>query len=182
MGFFELQLERNLKELAVHNEVYFGVDSYVGNSMHKIYNNFLEGKSTLIDMFQFDPELHKNLKELFTIISKNHAYFAKPSTTEAEKKAAAANAAAFTKKLPFYFPDVPITRKMHLLGFVVAPIIANDKTSNICYKYLRIEQLGERLHAICNLLMRSRFFSVRNGGQQLLNLYMEYENSLYVKK
>ena len=114
---------------------------------------------------------------LIQIISKNHAYFAKPSTTEAEKKAAAANAAAFTKKLPFYFPDVPITRKMHLLGFIVAPIIANDKTSNTCYKYLRIEQLGERLHAICNLLMRYQFFSVTNG----CHLYMEYENSLFNK-
>ena len=58
----------------------------------------------MIDMFQFDPELHKNLKELFVIISKNHAYFSKPSTTEAEKKAAAANAAAFTKKNAILLP------------------------------------------------------------------------------
>ena len=37
--------------------MYFGLDSYVGNSMHKIYNNFLEGKSQLIDMFLDDPEI-----------------------------------------------------------------------------------------------------------------------------
>ena len=101
MDFFELCLERNLKELAVHNEVYFGVDSYVGNSMHKIYNNFLEGKSKLIDMLQFDPELDKNLKELFVIISKNHAYFSKPSTTEAEKKA---SGSCFYEKIAILLP------------------------------------------------------------------------------
>ena len=79
----------------------FGVDSYVGNSMHKIYNNFLEGKSKLIDMLQFDPELHKNLKELFVIISKNHAYFSKPSTTEAEKKA---SGSCFYEKIAILLP------------------------------------------------------------------------------
>ena len=92
MVFYEFSLENNLSELKVHNEVYFGQDSYVGNSMHKIYTNFLEGKSKLIDMFLDDPELHMKLKELFLIISRNHAYFAKPSTTDTEKKAAAQNA------------------------------------------------------------------------------------------
>ena len=109
--------------------------------MHKMYKNFLEGKSKLIDMFQFDPELHKNLQELFLIISKkpkNNEYFGKPCTNEVEKQAVAANAAAITKKLPFSFPNVLVTRKMHLLGFVIAPIIANDISSNICLKYLRI--------------------------------------------
>ena len=96
--------------------------------MHKMYKNFLEGKSKLIDMFQFDPELHKNLQELFIIISKNHEYIGKPSTNEAEKQAVAANAAAITKKMPYSFPNVSITRKMHLLGFVITPIIANLPT------------------------------------------------------
>ena len=41
-GFYELCLENNLRELKVYNEVYFGQDSYVGNSMHKIYKNFLK--------------------------------------------------------------------------------------------------------------------------------------------
>ena len=57
----------------------------------------------------------------------------------------------------FYFPEIPITRKMHLMGFVISPLIATDKTPNICYKYLKLEQMGERLHAIWNLLHRTRF-------------------------
>ena len=59
---------------------------------------------------------------------------------------------------------------------------SNDKSQNICYKMLRIEQLGEKIHAIWNLLHRTRFFSIRNGCQRLLNTFMEYENSLYVNK
>ena len=73
--------------------------------MHKIYKNFLNGESKLIDMFLCYPELHQKLKELFLIISKYHEYFSKPSTTDNEKADAAENAALFTKKLPFYFPE-----------------------------------------------------------------------------
>ena len=32
------------------------------------------------------------------------------------------------------------------------------------------------------ILHRTRFFSIRNGCQRLLNTFMEYENSLYVNK
>ena len=58
----------------------------------------------LIDMFHGYPELLGNLKELFMIISKNHAYFGKPSITESEKAAAAENAALFTKKTTLLLP------------------------------------------------------------------------------
>ena len=67
------------------------------------------------------------------------------------------------------------------MGFVISPLIANDKTDNICYKYLKLEQMGEWLHAIWNLLYRTRFFCIRNGNDRLLNMFMEYENSLYIK-
>ena len=70
---------------------------------------------------------------------------------------------------------------MHLMGFAISPLIANDKTDNICYKYLKLEQMGERLHAIWNLLHRTRFFCIRNGNDKLLDMFMEYENILYIK-
>ena len=40
MGKFEFQMEQSLSQLKVHNEHYFGEDTYVGNSMHKIYVDF----------------------------------------------------------------------------------------------------------------------------------------------
>ena len=70
-------------------------------------NLLLNGESKLIDMFLCFPELHQNLKELFTIVSKNHEYFGKPSTTANEKAAAAENDALFTKKIPFYSQKYP---------------------------------------------------------------------------
>ena len=36
--------------------------------------------------------------------------------------------------------------------------------------------------AICNLLHRARVFTIRNGCQKLLSMFMEYENSLYQNK
>ena len=54
----------------------------------------------------------------------------------------------------------------------------NDKTENMCYKMLKIEQIGEKLHVIWDLLYRIRFFTIRNGCQRLLNIFMEYENSI----
>ena len=129
--------------------------------MQKIYKNFLNGESKLIDMFLCYPDLHQKLKEKWLVVT-----YVEQCT-------------CFKRT---YFPEVPITRKMHVMAFVISPLIAKDKTPNICYKYLKLEQMGERLHAIWNLLHRTRFFSVRNGNERLKNMFLEYENSLYIKK
>ena len=152
--------------------------------MHKVYKNFLNGESKLIDVFKEDhPELHKQFHELWMILSKNHQFFSKPFATKEEKIEAADNCSQFTKKFPIYFPSSSITRKMHLMSdFVLPKMILADKTANICYKFLKVEQAGERLHQIWNLLNRTRFFSVRNGKSQLLYAFMEYENLLYIPK
>ena len=86
------------------------------------------------------------------------------------------------KNIPIYFPDVNITRKMHNLSFFVPLVIQNDKTENICYKYLKIEQAGKRLHRIWNVLVQSRFFAIKNEQSQLMSTFIEYENLLYLKK
>ena len=39
--------------------------------------------------------------------------------------AAAFNVASFTKKLPYFFTQISITRKMHLLEFIIPPIFKN---------------------------------------------------------
>ena len=71
---------------------------------------------------------------------------------------------------------------MHLLGFVISPLIENDKSENICFKIIKIEQLGEKIHTIWNLLHRIRFFAIRNGCQKLLHMFTENDNSLYVRE
>ena len=115
-------------------------------------------------------------------LSKNHKYFSTLKSTKEEKNEAADICSKFTKKIPIYFPEWNITRKMHLLGFVIPKIIRNDKSHNICYKFLKVEQAGERIHQKWNMLTQARFFSVRNGKEKLFLMFEEYENSLYIKK
>ena len=101
---------------------------------------------------------------------------------EEEKEVAATAAEKFTRLFPVYFPEQNITRKIHTLGFTVPDIIRSDKTENICYKYLKLEQAGERVHNIWNTLKRSRFFAVKDSKLKLFYTFMEYENFLYVDK
>ena len=111
--------------------------------MHKIFKNFLDGETTLIDGFRHDnPELFEKFHDLWLILSKNHKYFATPKTTTAEKEAAANVSAYFTKKYPIYFPNANITHKMHITGFVIPKHIKEDKTENIFFKILKLEQAG----------------------------------------
>ena len=77
-------MEQKLDELKVKSKVYFGQDCYVSNSIHKIYSDFLEGNTTLIDGFKTDdPELYEKLHELRMILReqvkkiKNIEYLAK---------------------------------------------------------------------------------------------------------
>ena len=81
-----------------------------------------------------------------------------------------------------YFPDTNITWKMHILSFVLPKIIENYETHNICYKFLKVEQAGERFHQIWNTLTRTKFFSVRDKKLKLLYTYKEYKNYLYLNK
>ena len=86
MGAYEFKMEEGLAKLKVHNEHYFGEDNYVGNSMHKMYVNFLKGESVLIDCFANNQqELHKFFCNLWQILSKIHNFFGKKFTSEEEK-------------------------------------------------------------------------------------------------
>ena len=71
---------------------------------------------------------------------------------------------------------------MHTLSFVIPRIIREDKSDNYSYKLLQIEQAGEKLHHIWNILIQSRFFAVKNGCNQLLSAMLQYENNLYLRK
>ena len=105
----------------------------------------------------------------------------KKTTSDNEKEDAAMDCENFTKLFPIYFPELNITRKMHTLRFVMPKLIREDKSDNFCYKLLKIEQAGEKLHHIWNILIQSRFFAIRNGCNQLLSAMLQYENNLYLK-
>ena len=89
--------------------------------------------------------------------SKNYKYFSTPKTNQTEKEEAVLISASFTKKYPVYFEDGSITHKMHLIGFVIPKVIRNDKSDNIMYKIVKVEQAGEKLHQKWNTLDQTRF-------------------------
>ena len=70
---------------------------------------------------------------------------------------------------------------MHDLSFVVPKTVEFDKTDNFCYKLLQFEQASERLHHLWNILIDTRFFAIKNGCNQLISAFLQYENNLYLK-
>ena len=79
-----------------------------------------------------------------------------------------------------------MSKRKNVLNVIMLEIIKmtirNDKSNNILYKILKVEQAGERLHQKCNMLDQTWFFAVRNGCDKLLYTLIEYENNLYFKK
>ena len=73
------------KELKVKGENYFGADSFVGNTWHKIYSNFNQSKTTLLDGFLSNHELFKKFHHLWMILTRLHFFSAKSKVTIEEK-------------------------------------------------------------------------------------------------
>ena len=81
--------------------------------------------------------------------------------------------------------NVMIQLKLNLQSIIfkgtLPNLIQNDKSDNMCYKFMAVEQAGERFHPIWNTLNRGRFFSVKDPLKKLLYTYMAYENLLYME-
>ena len=73
MGRFEKQMEKDLKDLKVHEEHYFGKDSHVGNSLHKIYKNFEKNENKLLDSLN-GLEEHEKMESLWKNLTKIHFF------------------------------------------------------------------------------------------------------------
>ena len=73
-------------------------------------------------------------------------FFSKPEVSSVEKFFAAENLKKFTCRFPILFPNQNITRKMHILSFVLPNLIENDTSDNMTHKYLKVEQAGERFY------------------------------------
>jgi len=109
--------------------------------MHKIYKDFIEGRHTLLDGLDLiDKNIFMKFSHPWLILSKLHFFFSKPQASQQEKSEAASAARDFTRFFPLYFPDHSITRKMHVISFVLPPIFEKDTSDNICFKFMRLEQ------------------------------------------
>ena len=77
------------------------------------------------------------------------------------------------RQLPVLFPDRNITRKGHVLSVHVPQYLV--KFPNYLWKFYALEQRGESLHARCNRLLRTRFFSVKPDQMKILKTILELE-------
>ena len=79
----------------------------------------------------------------------------------------------FCAVYPINFPTESITRKMHVLSFVIPRHIR----SGSAYRYLKIEQKGENLHCELNKLERE-LLSIKNVPSRYLMMIKKVENKL----
>ena len=85
----------------------------------------------------------------------------------------AAQCELFCEIFPMKFPNHTISRKMHVLSCVVPHYVRQG----VVFRYLKIEQKTENLHAIYNELER-QFANVRNIAHRYFLMLKAYENKL----
>ena len=85
-------LEESFKTLSLKEEAYFKDTTFVGNTTHKIFNDFREGKNTLLDCFKGHPELHKNYLNIFLILTRIDTLTSQAGEKSAEQREVAAKA------------------------------------------------------------------------------------------
>ncbi len=78
---------------------------------------------------------------------------------------------AWSKKLPVLFPERNVTRKGHTLSFHVPQYLIKYKTF---YRYYKLEQAGESIHATMNRLMR-RLANVTPKSRRLWKIIEHFE-------
>ena len=55
MGPFRQKLQQSILDLKLTDEVYFKETTFVGNSVNKIFEDFINGKNTLLNCFIEHP-------------------------------------------------------------------------------------------------------------------------------
>ena len=119
-----------------------------GNNFHKIYQNFNNGEAILLECFDDKPELKNKHLQIWQVLSKKcHKLIGTSNATNSQLEELAETAEKLTILYPVLFPDQNITRKQHCISLVLPEIIRREK--NI-YKYLKMEQEGERIHKRLN--------------------------------
>ena len=173
MGPNATQLKCSLEKMNVHPEAYFGGEvELVGNMRHKILVDFREGNNSLLTFLEGKEEKHKRHLKIWNIIVNIDSFFSTPSPTQKQAKNGAQLCESFGEFYPVYFPKNNLTRKMHSLSYVFPRFI---REQNICYKMLKLEQEGERLHHVLNEIER-RYENIKKRPLRYFYMLLEYKN------
>ena len=157
----------------MHPEAYFGGEvELVGNMWHKILVDFREGNNSLLTFLEGKEEQYKKHLKIWNIIVDIDSFFSTPSPTKEQAEKGAQLCESFGEFYPVFFPENNLTRKMHSLSYVFPRFI---REQNICYKMLKLEQEGERLHHVLNEIER-RYENIKNKPLRYFYMLLEYEN------
>ena len=151
----------------------------VGNRLHKGYNSIRAKDYTLTECFEDYPDLRENLNKLWENLTFLDTFFSKRDPTKEECEEAAKVAEDWCRMFPKMFPQRNLTRKMAEYSLVL-PRFIREKGS-LMNKILRLEQEGERLHAVLNGL-ESSLRNIQKKEQRYFIMLKRYENKLYATK
>ena len=79
----------------------------------------------------------------------------------------------FGELYPVLFPDQTISRKQHVIIFVLPKFLLKGT----CYKFMKIEQMCEYLHCLYNSLENTRR-TQKNRGLRFLQCIRAHENKM----
>ena len=110
------------------------------------------------------------INSVWAVLANLNAYISKPVLDHSEFAFECEKLGSF---IPMFFPTQNVTRKLHIVSYVLPKIIRSDTSKNICYEYMKFEQGGERLHAILNKI--SNTCKHMSKDKQLFYLIREVE-------
>ena len=175
-GPAEKQLEESYRKAGVAPMSYHG-GSLNGKDCEKILKEAV--KSEKVEDFEItkclskNPEMAKKFFHMFKILGNCLEKLKCPPKDEADIQDTIKKCQEWCRQLPLLFPDRNITRKGHVLSVHVPQYLV--KFPNYLWKFYALEQRGESLHARCNRLLRTRFFSVKPDQMKILKTILELE-------
>ena len=173
MGPVRQKLQQSILDLKLTDEVYFKDTTFVGNSVHKIFEDFRKGRYTLLDCFLEHPELYKKYLDVWLPLTEADTQLSKPGGRKnlKQREICAQACEQFCQVFPLKFKH-NLTRKMHSLSLIL-PKHIRDK--GLYYEFLCLEQGGEQAHKKLNQA-EQRYSSIHNPEERYYLMLKSIKN------
>ena len=167
----------DLKKTKITTQKYFGGEAMTWNVVNNLYKNVKERKFTFLQALRDKPEIYRQHVELWKILARIDEIVSmkNPSTEQLEEGAGLCE--LICELFPVFFPKENITRKMHVLSFV----LPSNLREGTVYKFLKIEQKSENLHVDLNQAEKN-YLTTKNHAQRLFSMLKHVERKLRAKK
>ena len=117
--------------------------------------------------------LYNNHKTIFNILSNINTSVSTKNASKDVLEKGAKECIKLGESFPVLFPSESITRKQHVVTFVLPKFLR----SGTCYKFLKIEQMCEYLHCLYNGYESSRK-NIKYRGRRFFRCIRLNENAM----